>query len=149
MLLTVHDKLDLLFLPEWLRHFALTFAFRSNVDKLLGPGWWNFKRMHSILIIIFKSHQNVMWLNYYAIDCLHLTWSWRHVLFNMLMRKSHEQCALECFCRLVFLGNLEYPLVVLVVVITFIIMWPLHNQSYCNISMKNGSNVIITHYKIL
>ena len=22
-------------------------------------------------------------------------------------------------------------------------MWPLHNQSYCNISMKNGSNVII------
>ena len=34
----------------------------------------------------------------------------------MLMRKSHEQCALECFCRLVFLGNLEYPLVVLVVV---------------------------------
>ena len=27
--------------------------------------------------------------------------------------------------------------------ITFIIMWPLHNQSYCNISMKNGSNVII------
>jgi hypothetical protein len=29
-----------------------------------------------------------------------------------------------------------------------IIMWPLHNQSYCNISMKNGSNVIISlwHY---
>jgi hypothetical protein len=27
--------------------------------------------------------------------------------------------------------------------ITFIIMWPLHNQSYCNISMKNWSNVII------
>jgi hypothetical protein len=26
-----------LFLPEWLRHFS----FRSNVDKLLGPGWWN------------------------------------------------------------------------------------------------------------
>jgi hypothetical protein len=22
--------------------FALTFVFRSNVDKLLGPGWWNF-----------------------------------------------------------------------------------------------------------
>ena len=22
--------------------FALTFALRSNVDKLLGPGWWNF-----------------------------------------------------------------------------------------------------------
>jgi hypothetical protein len=22
-------------------------------------------------------------------------------------------------------------------------MWPLHNHSYCNISMKNGSNVII------
>ena len=31
--------------------------------------------------------------------------------------------------------------------ITFIIMWPLHNQSYCNISMKNGSNVIITLWK--
>ena len=29
--------------------------------------------------------------------------------------------------------------------ISFIIMWPLHNQSYCNISMKNGSNVIIYH----
>jgi hypothetical protein len=27
-------------------------------------------------------------------------------------------------------------------------MWPLHNQSYCHISMKNGSNVIITWYKI-
>jgi hypothetical protein len=27
--------------------------------------------------------------------------------------------------------------------ISFIIMWPLHKQSYCNISMKNGSNVII------
>ena len=27
--------------------------------------------------------------------------------------------------------------------ISFIITWPLHNQSYCNISMKNGSNVII------
>ena len=27
--------------------------------------------------------------------------------------------------------------------ISFIIMWPLHNQSYCNISMKNRSNVII------
>jgi hypothetical protein len=25
----------------------------------------------------------------------------------------------------------------------FIIMWPLHAQSYCNISMKNGNNVII------
>jgi hypothetical protein len=25
---------------------------------------WNFKRMHSILIIIFKSHQNVIWLNF-------------------------------------------------------------------------------------
>jgi hypothetical protein len=25
-------------------------------------------------------------------------------------------------------------------------MWPLHNQSYCNISMKNGSNVIIERY---
>jgi hypothetical protein len=24
------------------RHPMLTFAFRSNVDKLLGPGWWNF-----------------------------------------------------------------------------------------------------------
>ena len=23
-------------------------------------------------------------------------------------------------------------------------MWPLHSQSYCNISMKNGSNVILT-----
>jgi hypothetical protein len=30
--------------------------------------------------------------------------------------------------------------------ISFIIMWPLHNQSYCNISMKNGSNVIINRY---
>jgi hypothetical protein len=28
--------------------------------------------------------------------------------------------------------------------ISFIIMWPLHNQSYCNISMKNRSNVIIS-----
>jgi hypothetical protein len=27
--------------------------------------------------------------------------------------------------------------------ISFIIMWPLHNQAYCNISMKNGSKVII------
>jgi hypothetical protein len=27
--------------------------------------------------------------------------------------------------------------------ISFIIMWSLHNQSYCNVSMKNGSNVII------
>jgi hypothetical protein len=27
--------------------------------------------------------------------------------------------------------------------ITFIIMWLLHSQSYCNISMKNWSNVII------
>jgi hypothetical protein len=31
--------------------------------------------------------------------------------------------------------------------ISFIIMRPLHNQSYCNISMKNGSNVIITVWK--
>ena len=30
--------------------------------------------------------------------------------------------------------------------ISFIIMWPLHNQAYCNISMKNGSNVIISKY---
>ena len=30
--------------------------------------------------------------------------------------------------------------------ITFIIMWPLHNQSYCNISMKNWSNVIIDYF---
>jgi hypothetical protein len=58
---------------------------------------WNFKRIHSILIIIFKSHQNLIYIvveffivnficvrlfavgNYYAIDCLHLTSSWRHV----------------------------------------------------------------------
>ena len=34
--------------------------------------------------------------------------------------------------------------------ISVIIMWPLHNQSNCNISMKNGSNVIIlTHHWIL
>jgi hypothetical protein len=26
--------------------------------------------------------------------------------------------------------------------ISFIIMWPLHNQSYCNISMKNGSKSV-------
>jgi hypothetical protein len=26
-------------------------------------------------------------------------------------------------------------------------MWPLHNQSYCNISMKNGSNVIIVSWR--
>jgi hypothetical protein len=26
---------------------------------------------------------------------------------------------------------------------SLIIMWPLHSQSYCNISMKNGSNVIM------
>jgi hypothetical protein len=32
--------------------------------------------------------------------------------------------------------------------ITFIIMWPLHNQSYCNISMKNWSNVIIIKYNV-
>ena len=31
--------------------------------------------------------------------------------------------------------------------ISFIIMWPLHNQPYCNISMKNGSNVIIRNWK--
>ena len=31
--------------------------------------------------------------------------------------------------------------------ISFIIMWPLHNQSYCNMSMKNGSNVIIVIWK--
>ena len=31
--------------------------------------------------------------------------------------------------------------------IIFIIMWPLHSQSYCNISMKNGSNVMIVMYK--
>ena len=30
--------------------------------------------------------------------------------------------------------------------ISFIVMWPLHNQSYCSISMKNGSNVIIYRY---
>jgi hypothetical protein len=30
----------------------------------------------------------------------------------------------------------------------FIIMWPLHNESYCNISMKNGSNVIILKWKV-
>jgi hypothetical protein len=28
-------------------------------------------------------------------------------------------------------------------------MWPLHNQSYCNISMKNGGNVIIDYYCII
>jgi hypothetical protein len=32
--------------------------------------------------------------------------------------------------------------------ISFIIMWPLHNQSYCNISMKNESNVIIMIWDI-
>ena len=32
--------------------------------------------------------------------------------------------------------------------ISFIIMWPLHNQSYCNISMQNGSNVIIVNWKL-
>ena len=32
--------------------------------------------------------------------------------------------------------------------ISFLIMWPLHNQSYCNISMKNGSNVIIPEYPL-
>jgi hypothetical protein len=26
-------------------------------------------------------------------------------------------------------------------------MWPLHNQSYCNISMKNGNNVITKQWK--
>jgi hypothetical protein len=55
---------------------------------------WNFKRMHSILIIIFKSPKfNIVEFfvvnficvrlfavgNYYAIDCLHLMSSWRHV----------------------------------------------------------------------
>ena len=33
--------------------------------------------------------------------------------------------------------------------ISFIIMWPLHNQSYCNISMKNGSNVIIVTWTVI
>ena len=32
--------------------------------------------------------------------------------------------------------------------ISFIIMWPLHSQSYCNISMKNRSNVIKRRTKI-
>ena len=33
--------------------------------------------------------------------------------------------------------------------ISFIIMWPFHNQSYCNISMKNGSNVIIVTWTVI
>ena len=57
--------------------------------------------------------------NYYAIDCLHLTLSWKHVQVRVW----------------VLLGCKTSR--------SFIIMWPLHNQSYCNISMKNGSNVII------
>jgi hypothetical protein len=58
--------------------------------------------------------------NYYAIDCLHLT----------------SSCA---SLDLSFIGMWN---------ISFIIMWPLHNQSYCNISMKNGSNVIILSYLV-
>ena len=49
---------DLLFLPEWLRHFALSFAFRSNVDKLLGPGWWNFTCDISNMIMV-STHNSV------------------------------------------------------------------------------------------
>jgi hypothetical protein len=34
----------------------------SSINALIPQ--WNFKRMHSILIIIFKSHQIVIWLNF-------------------------------------------------------------------------------------
>jgi hypothetical protein len=33
--------------------------------------------------------------------------------------------------------------------ISFIIMWPLHSHSYCSISMKNGSNVVINNLFLL
>jgi hypothetical protein len=55
--------------------------------------------------------------NYYAIDCLHLTSLWRHGQVRVWVLLG---CKTSC-----------------------IIMWPLHIQSYCNISMKNGSNVVI------
>ena len=33
---------ELMSSPVWRRRPMLMFTFRSNVDKLLGPGWWNF-----------------------------------------------------------------------------------------------------------
>ena len=50
----------------------------------------------------------------------HLTSSWRHVQVRIWVSLGCET--------------------------SLIIMWPLHSQSYCNISMKNGSNVIILEW---
>jgi hypothetical protein len=44
---------------------------------------WNFKRMHSILIIIFKSHQNVIWLNFSLwILFVEFHWDVKHHFYN-------------------------------------------------------------------
>ena len=88
---------------------------------------WNFKRMHSILINIFKSHPNVIWLN-------NSLW----ILFVRLFAVGNYYASVSSDWSFIVMWN-----------ISFIIMWPLHNQSYCNISMKNGSNVIIIKWKTI
>jgi hypothetical protein len=72
---------------------------------------------------------------------------WSNYIFNMKRyhaslkmyfgQRFHTPMKLRASSDLSFIGMWN---------ITFIIMWPLNNQSYCNISMKNGSNVIIPVY---
>jgi hypothetical protein len=58
--------------------FALMFAFRSNVDKLLGPGGWNFTCefvMDSLCGVFNCPRQTHMWsfINLDQVVCLHWT----------------------------------------------------------------------------
>ena len=104
----------------------------SSINAVIPQ--WNFKRMHSILIIIFKSHQNLISLNFSL---------WILFVLDYLLLEITTPLIVYIWCR--HGGTCKFGFEFhWVWNISFIIMWQLHNQSYCNIAMKNGSNVNIT-----
>ena len=96
---------------------------------------WNFKRMHSILITIFKSHQNLIYLNFSLWILFMLDYLLLEITTPLIVYIWRRHWGTRASSDLSCIGMWNF---------SFIIMWPLHNQSYCNISIKNGSNVIIS-----
>jgi hypothetical protein len=111
-------------------HLYIIYFWKITSDTFFSSSKYPFRQRKSSLYIVWFDW--LLFYNYITSVCaLH------YLLMEIttpLMFTSDVVMEARASSDLSFIGMWN---------IAFIIMWPLHNQSYCNISMKNGSNVIM------